>query len=100
MKPTVASTTEIRVKCVTVSGHARATSERSARSYAETIVETDWMMVHTIMHADGSGIVITHRKIDGAWVPAGVVRFDPNQPTRFNRPIHTGHAPADNYLDT
>lgn len=72
-------------RLTTRNGTVERTTENEARTMTETVVESDLMFVHTIMHADGGGAIFIYRRSgpDAAWVRDSQVRFDPSSPSRF-----------------
>jgi hypothetical protein len=75
---------EIRTRTIHVaSGGAERSTESEARLRAESIIESETTRVHTVMHADGGGVVQTYRREGEEWVIDSRVRFDAHSPTRF-----------------
>lgn len=75
----------ITAKLITRSGECEATTERDARSYCESWIETENAAVHTMVHADGDIAVSLYRRDAGRWVrsdglrqPAPPVTTEPN----------------------
>lgn len=94
---------ELRTKMIHKTGTIERTSESTARSRAESVIESDTMMVHTIMHTDGSGVVSTYRRNEGEveWAIDTRLRFTAGSPTRFtprSEPSRPPHSLADTYL--
>lgn len=101
---------EIQVKTVTKQASAlpERTVEAVATLRAESIIESDNIMVHTIVHADGEGLIHTYERRDGhyycvmrqSWKADGRVTFrvlDMDY-TRAHPDAELPHSPADNYL--
>jgi hypothetical protein len=74
----------VRIRTITRSGCREIEQDRAATMRAETIVESDTMMVHTILYPDGSGSVVTHRRAAGdhGWIFDTRVEFSETRPTQ------------------
>lgn len=95
---------DIHTKMIRTGADGDRTVEGTATMRAESVIESDTSMVHTIMHADGSGVVCTYKRAPGEtqWAIDSRLRFHAGGPTRFtpraepSRPV----CAADHYLNS
>lgn len=70
---------KVTVRTITYSGRTEITSERDARERAESVVETETMLLHTTMYVDGSGCVsrFTKNRGEAEWKLVTQEHFKP-----------------------
>lgn len=102
---------EIRMKTITKSrGHApERTVETAAMLRAEALLEGEDVLVHVVMHADGTGAVLAYQKreiasdTESQWIPVQRLSWTGDARTITHRVLAIGktpHSAADNFFGT